>query len=189
MALRAIFFDAGNTLVFPNLEITLAPLITRGVRPSQDQLYAAERIAKEHLDSAMQRRGSVDAAYWLTFYDHLLRELNIQDAELLRDLERLARTSKNWNRLLPETRETLQQLRKRFRLGVISNSDGGIANLLKCCGISDCFDSITDSGIVGYEKPHPAIFNAALKSMGVEARESIYVGDIYSVDFLGARAA
>jgi len=189
MALRAIFFDAGNTLVFPNLEITLAPLITRGVRPSQDQLYAAERIAKEHLDSAMQRRGSVDAAYWQTFYDHLLRELNIQDAELLLDLERLARTSKNWNRVLPGTREALQQLRGRFRLGVISNSDGGIASLLKDTEIADCFDSITDSGIVGHEKPHPAIFNAALKSMGIEARESIYVGDIYSVDFLGARAA
>jgi putative hydrolase of the HAD superfamily len=189
MALRAIFFDAGNTLVFPNLEITLAPLITRGVRPSQDQLYAAERIAKEHLDSAIQRRGSVDAAYWLTFYDHLLRELNIDDAELLRDLERLARTSKNWNRVLPGTREALQQLRKRFRLGVISNSDGGIASLLKDTEIADCFDSITDSGIVGHEKPHPAIFNAALKSMGINARESIYVGDIYSVDFLGARAA
>jgi HAD superfamily hydrolase (TIGR01509 family) len=189
MDLQAIFFDAGNTLVFPNLELTLAPLIGRGVHPSQEQLYASERFAKEHLDSALQARGSVDATYWQSFYAHLLGELKIEDADLLRELEELARTSKNWNRVPPGTRETLQQLQKRFRLGVISNSDGGIANLLKDAGIADCFDSITDSGIVGHEKPHPAIFTAALKSMGTDACTSIYVGDIYSVDFLGAQAA
>ena len=41
---------------------------------------------------------------------------------------------------------------------------------------------------MGHEKPHPAIFQAAIKSMGAIAAESIYVGDIYSVDYLGARA-
>jgi len=57
------------------------------------------------------------------------------------------------------------------------------------CGIADCFDSITDSGVVGYEKPNPAIFHAALKSMGVDANRSLYVGDFYSVDYLGATRA
>jgi putative hydrolase of the HAD superfamily len=188
MALRAIFFDAGNTLVFPNLEITLAPLIARGVHPSQAQLYAAERIAKAHLDSAMETRGSVDATYWQTFYSHLLNEFKIEDAELLRDLERLARTSRNWSRVMPGTRGVLERLRKQFRMGVISNADGHIAALLKDAGIADCFDSITDSGIVGHEKPHPAIFSAALNSLGINAQDSLYVGDIYSVDFIGAKA-
>jgi len=54
------------------------------------------------------------------------------------------------------------------------------------CGIADCFETITDSGIVGREKPHPAIFEAALKSLGVKASESLYIGDIYSVDSVGA---
>jgi HAD superfamily hydrolase (TIGR01549 family) len=188
MALRAIFFDAGNTLVFPNLELTLAPLIARGVHPSQEQLYAAERIAKADLDSVMESKGSVDATYWQTFYSYLLNELNIEDPELLRFLERLARTSSNWSRILPGTREVLERLQKRFRLAVISNADGHIAALLNKVGILDFFDSITDSGIVGHEKPHPAIFAAALNSMDVEARDSIYIGDIYSVDFLGAKA-
>jgi HAD superfamily hydrolase (TIGR01509 family) len=188
MALQAIFFDAGNTLVFPNLEITLAPLIARGVHPSQEQLYAAEKFAKTHLDSAIESSRSVDASYWQTYYGHLLNELKIEDFGLVRDLEKLARTSGNWNRVLPGTREVLEGLRKQFRLAVISNADGHIATLLKEVGIADCFDSIIDSGIVGHEKPHPAIFAAALNSMDAGARDSIYVGDIHSVDVLGARA-
>jgi len=51
MLLRAIFFDAGNTLVFPNLERTLAPLHARGIRPEREQLHAAERTAKRKLDA------------------------------------------------------------------------------------------------------------------------------------------
>ena len=46
-----------------------------------------------------------------------------------------------------------------------------------------------DSGIVGQEKPHPAIFEAALRSMKADAADSLYVGDIYSIDYVGARNA
>jgi putative hydrolase of the HAD superfamily len=43
--------------------------------------------------------------------------------------------------------------------------------------------------VVGHEKPHPAIFEAALREMKAEAAESLYVGDVYSVDYVGARNA
>ena len=72
---------------------------------------------------------------------------------------------------------------------MISNADGGIERVLSRCGIADCFESITDSGIVGVEKPRPEIFQAALKSMQARADESLYVGDVYSVDYVGARNA
>ena len=38
-------------------------------------------------------------------------------------------------------------------------------NSLYRSGIGDCFRTITDSGIVGHEKPHPIIFETALKTM------------------------
>jgi len=72
---------------------------------------------------------------------------------------------------------------------VISNADGRIDAVLRRCAIADCFHSITDSGIVGQEKPHPAIFEAALREMKAEPAESLYVGDVYSVDYVGARNA
>ena len=67
--------------------------------------------------------------------------------------------------------------------------DGKIADVLAKCGIADCFLTITDSGIVGHEKPHPAIFEAAFREMNASPEESLYVGDVYSVDYLGATQA
>jgi putative hydrolase of the HAD superfamily len=72
---------------------------------------------------------------------------------------------------------------------VISNADGRIDAVLTRCGICDCFASITDSGNVGHEKPHPAIFAAALREMKADPADSLYVGDVYSVDYVGARQA
>ena len=48
---------------------------------------------------------------------------------------------------------------------------------------------MTDSGLVGYEKPHPEIFRQALETMKAKPEESLYVGDVYSVDYLGATGA
>ncbi|PYX02612.1 MAG: hypothetical protein DMG86_06615 [Acidobacteria bacterium] len=96
------------------------------------------------------------------------------------------RVSANWGAMRPGTREILQRIGKRSRIGVISNSDGKIAALLERHGIADCFLNMTDSGLVGREKPHPAIFHAALRTMNVAPEESLYVGDLYSVDYLEA---
>jgi putative hydrolase of the HAD superfamily len=49
--------------------------------------------------------------------------------------------------------------------------------------------NITDSGLVGHEKPHPEIFRQALEGMNAAPEESLYVGDVYSVDYLGATGA
>ena len=76
-----------------------------------------------------------------------------------------------------------------YRIGVISNADGRIEEVMRRCGIADCFQSITDSGLVGYEKPHPAIFKAALRAMNVSPEQSLYVGDVFSVDYAGATRA
>ncbi len=190
MGLTAVFFDAGNTLLFPATEVTLAPLQARGIFPSPDQLYAAERVAKTSLDRALTAGGSVDAQYWDIYYAHLLKEIGCNDDRGLQAaLVRLARNGANWQQVMPGTREILDRLRRKFRLGVISNSDGTIGAALQGAGLADCFASITDSRHVGHEKPDPRIFRAALDSLGVAGNESVYVGDIYSVDYLGAGAA
>ena len=91
--------------------------------------------------------------------------------------------------ILPGTREILDRLGSQFEIGVISNADGKISEVLSATGIAGCFRTITDSGLVGYEKPHPAIFEAALRELGASAQESLYVGDGYSIDYVGATNA
>jgi FMN phosphatase YigB (HAD superfamily) len=60
---------------------------------------------------------------------------------------------------------------------------------LASLGFDPYFEHVTDSGNVGYEKPAPEIFRAALGAMAVPANRSLYLGDIYAVDYLGAQKA
>jgi HAD superfamily hydrolase (TIGR01509 family) len=188
--LTTIFFDAGNTLVFANLERTLAALHARGILPRPEQLHAAERQAKTQLDQANTAPGGyTDRQYWNTYYSFLLKSLGIDDSKLRDSLVTASRTSTNWNVVRPGTRENLLKLGRKYRLGVISNSDGGMEKLLRSCGLGECFLGYTDSGHVGHEKPHPAIFHAALQQLAAKPESSLYVGDVYSVDYVGATRA
>ncbi|MGH9521864.1 MAG: HAD family hydrolase [Terriglobales bacterium] len=190
MKLETLFFDAGGTLVFPDPRLTLAALDEIHRSPTQEQLYLAERDAKHQLDEARAHGSTgVDARYWQLYYDRLLREMEIADDAIRDRLVAATRAGINWRRVRPGTRESLQRMRQRYRLGIISNSDGSISRLLGEVGLGDCFDSVVDSHHCGAEKPDPRIFRAALESLGSAPERSLYVGDIQSVDYAGARAA
>jgi putative hydrolase of the HAD superfamily len=187
--LKAIFFDVGNTLLFPDRPHILAPLHRQKLTPSLEQWHAIERKTKKVFDEILKHDGRSDHNFWYLFYSHLLEELGVHDDALRDALVDATRISANWRDIRPGTRETLLRLGRRYPLAVISNADGKIGDVLTRCGIADCFTAITDSGLVGYEKPHPAIFESALRGMDVAPEDSVYVGDMYSVDYLGATRA
>jgi HAD superfamily hydrolase (TIGR01509 family) len=186
--MRALFFDAGNTLLFPDTERTLAPLIARGIRPTEDQLRTAERAVREYRD---HHTGSSNPnhSYWNVYFDQLFSTLGLaSDPDLQQELIASSHRSTNWRRILPGTRDTLLGLKQQYRLAVISNSDGGIQDALSAAGIADCFECIVDSAHVGVEKPDPAIFRAGFDALQVNPGESLYIGDVYAIDVLGARS-
>jgi len=192
MALRNIFFDIGFTLLFQNTAITLAPLKAAGFSPTQQQLYAAEKFAKTRLDAAHAKPGSgtgVDFAFWENYHRHLMQSLGVQDDVILGELILLSRTSGNWMVPAPGIPALLELLREGYKLGVISNADGKLKQSLQRLDLEKYFVSITDSGVVGQEKPSLTIFQSALESLGADPHESLYVGDIYSLDYNGARNA
>jgi len=183
---RAIFFDVGNTLLFPNRARMLAPL-TAERHPTLEQWQTLERRTKKEFDQGMLT-GRVDHGFWWTFYTHLLEQLG-EDNRVRDRLVENTQNSANWDQIPPGTRAALDRIAQRFRIAVISNADGGIERILSRCGIADCFGSITDSGIIGFEKPRAEIFHAALRSVNARPEESLYVGDVYSVDYVGASNA
>jgi len=187
--LKAVFFDAGNTLLFPDRAGILAPLDRAKLASSLERWQEIERATKKRFDDVLEHGGLVDHGFWFLFYSQLLKALGVQDEALRDSLVEATRISANWSQIRPGTREVLQRMGQDYALGVISNADGEIARVLERCGLADCFHSITDSGRVGSEKPNPAIFHAALASIGADARHSLYVGDFYSVDYLGATRA
>jgi HAD superfamily hydrolase (TIGR01509 family) len=188
---KVIFFDVGNTLLFPNRERIHAPLTERGIVPDGEYLRDLECRTKNKFDGLMIADGAADHSFWWMFYSQLLSEIGLRNnADSIRDqLVTGVRNSGNWDQIRPDTAERLREIGKRYPIAVISNADGRIEDVLRKCGIAECFRTITDSALVGYEKPHPGIFRQALKSMNAAPEESLYVGDVYSVDYLGATGA
>ena len=184
---RYIFFDVGNTLLFPNRAKMLAPIPAER-HPTLAAWQALERRTKNEFDQG-SLSGKVDHGFWWTFHTYLLEQLNAFDDGVRDALVINTQNSANWDQILPGTRDALERIREQYGIAVISNADGRIDRVLARCGICDCFASITDSGIVGHEKPHPEIFASALRAMKADPAESLYVGDVYSVDFLGAQNA
>ncbi len=187
--IKTIFFDVGNTLLFPNRERIHQPLARRGITADPEHLRDLECRTKNKFDGMMATSGTTDHGFWWMFYSQLLSELQIDDNPLRDQLVASIRQSANWDIIRPGTRERLDEIAECYELAVISNADGEIEDVLTRCGIARCFRTVTDSGLVGLEKPHPEIFRLALKSMNAIPQESLYVGDVYSVDYLGATGA
>jgi HAD superfamily hydrolase (TIGR01509 family) len=183
-----IFFDVGNTLLFPNRDIIYAPLHDRGIFPSEEQLALLECRTKNQFDELLEH-GRADHSFWYMFYTRLLEDSGVADDNLRDQLVRATQVSANWGNIRPGTREILDRLGRKYRLGVISNAVGRIRALLKVNGIEDCFLSITDSGEVGCEKPDPRIFAAACRDLHADPRRSLYLGDGFAVDYQGATRA
>ena len=188
---KVIFFDVGNTLLFPNRERIHAPLAERGFVPDGEHLRDLECRTKNRFDDMMAENGNIDHSFWRMFYSQLLSEIGVKDEDdAIRDqLVASIQKSGNWDQIRPGTADQLHEISERYRVAVISNADGKIEDVLHRCGIAHCFRSITDSGLVGYEKPRPEIFRKAMLSMNATPEESLYVGDVYSVDYLGATGA
>ena len=190
---KVVFFDVGNTLLFPNRGRIHAPLAERGFTPNSEHLRDLECRTKNRFDGMMTgtitKNGSPDHGFWWMFYTQLLSEIGLKDDAVRDQLVAGIQNSANWDQILPGTVEQLHEIGERYRIAVISNADGRIEDVLRRCGIVGCFRTITDSGLVGYEKPHPEIFRKAMLSMNAAPEESLYVGNVYSVDYLGATGA
>lgn len=89
--------------------------------------------------------------------------------------------------------ETLTQLSRRYRLGIISDvgfSPGRVLKeVLRSNRLIDVFDSLVFSDEAGRAKPHIEVFESTAKSLGVEPAEIVHVGDLERTDIIGARRA
>jgi HAD superfamily hydrolase (TIGR01549 family) len=198
--IRAVLFDAGNTLVFPQVHKIAQDLASLGYAVTVEDFYAADRVGKRKLDEwlwPLLRGGEVpgkpDAYYWTEYLRALVERAGIPEEKQLEAGLRLAEGFKEpsiWSRVFPETPACLEALRRQgFVLGVISNSLGLIEAQLREVKLADYFAFILDSYLVGVEKPHPDIFRMALNRCNCLASEAVFVGDLYSTDIGGALAA
>ena len=189
-ALRAVLFDAGNTLVFLDYA-----RMAEGVGAALHLPLTRETLASRSSEAAaaMERASGGDQERAAVFLEALFRLAGVPADRLgeVRDcLAQMHRQRHLWCSIAERTPEALGRLRAAgLRLGVVSNSDGRVEQALQEAGLRDYFDVVIDSSLVGIEKPDPRIFLAALEALGVRPDEVLYVGDLYEVDVVGARAA
>jgi putative hydrolase of the HAD superfamily len=95
----------------------------------------------------------------------------------------------NWQ-VDAEAVTVLQRLKNSgLRLGVISNFDHRVYRILEGLGLASLFDTFTISSEAGYAKPRREIFEVALASLGVDARDAMHVGDSAHLDLAPAAEA
>ncbi len=84
----------------------------------------------------------------------------------------------------------LRTLHGKYKLGIISNFaiPECVDKLLKAHGLDKLFDSVVVSGAVNKRKPSPEVFARTLKTLGVSAAETVFVGDTLNADIEGAKA-
>lgn len=93
-------------------------------------------------------------------------------------------------RLFPDVVPALDALAAAgVRLGVVSNWDCGLPDVLAALGVAGRFEVVAASASVGAAKPDPAIFRAALDGLGVGPGAALHCGDLPHADCAGARAA
>ena len=195
MALRAVFLDAGNTLVSLDYEVIASRLGAFGHAVAPERVRLAEQGARVRLDVHLGPTASTETVDVFRLYvRYLLDGLGIAwegPVERLADDLRGAKPPYGlWSVPVPEAPAVLTALRARgLRLAVVSNSNGTVADLFRAIGLAEHVHAIVDSGVVGVEKPDPRIFAHAAAALGVRPDEAVHVGDLYSVDVLGARAA
>ena len=194
MALEAIFLDAGGVLVNPNWARVSEALARRGVVVEPDRLAAAEPHAKRDLDTAERIRATTDQSRGWDYFNLVLGHAGIAlseatDAALV-ELHDYHRRHNLWEDVPAEVPPALTELRRLgLRLVVVSNSNGTLRAKLERLGLLPAFDLVMDSFELGVEKPDPAIFALALERSGARAGSTLYVGDFFHIDVMGARAA
>lgn len=198
--LRAVFFDVGNTLLYPYpsvAEVCRQVLEDAGharelsaideIMPLVDQYY--EDRYRE--DDSFWTDEAQTSAVWVGMYGLLCRALGIEDDEAERLAMRVYNEfgeSRRW-RAFDDVAPALARLKARgLGLGIISNWDSRLVRLVNGLGLGEYLDVVISSADVGLHKPNPRIFDLACGHIGVTPTEAVHVGDHYYADVLGAEA-
>ena len=92
--------------------------------------------------------------------------------------------------LYPDTVDVLNALKAQgLELGIISNFDSRLFNVLRGLGLGGVFDTVTISSLAHAAKPAPKIFQLALEKHAADPHEAMHVGDSVRDDVEGARRA
>ena len=189
MKFDAILFDAAETL-----------FTTRG---SVGEIYASvahkfgsnapaseiQQAFARHFPNSGPLNTTEEKQWWKDVVRGVFEDVGMVQNfdEFFDEVYDLFRDSRGWI-LFPETESVLESCRSHgLKLGVISNFDSRLYSALKDLRILHFFNSITICSEIGYAKPHPEIFRAAIRSLGVEPDRILFTGDSLLDDYVAGQ--
>ena len=198
----AVLFDMGHTLVhFDPPETAIVQMAMRdvGIERSVEEIGAAVQLVwgEYYRDAATATFAATpdhDRKTQLRLMRGLLDQLGLRvDDEVLEACEDLvdSRFSQpGVMRPFPEVANVLEALQERdYRLGIVSNWSWNLRDRVAQAALDGFFEIMWASAYAGCNKPHPGIFFQALLQMDLSAERTLYVGDSYAHDVVGARSA
>ena len=199
MNLRAVLFDAGDTLfrVRGTVGGVYASVAARhGVTVAAADIEQRFRAAFRGMpplafpDVPEPELPQYEYEWWKGIVEAVFSDTRFGDFEVFfADLFAYFAEPDSWQ-LFPDVEPALTALRARgLRLAIVSNFDGRLTRICEGLGIAGYFDTIVMSGRAGAAKPNPRIFTAALTRLAVSPGECMHVGDSDTEDIQGARAA
>lgn len=192
---KHLFFDLDHTLwdFDANSKATLKQLYdeydlhSMGIHDF-DQLYVSynmhnDRLWERYRNGFIKREELRWKRMWLMLLDHKITDTSLAHEISTAYLEILPTQP----RLVPHAKEILDHCKGRYEMHLITNGFETTQRLkLQYSGISRYFRHLITSEKSNSMKPHPDIFEYALKLAGATTDDSIMIGDAIDIDILGA---
>ncbi|MEA1993689.1 MAG: HAD family hydrolase [Euryarchaeota archaeon] len=193
--IKAVFFDIDNTLFDQDRAHKKAIRIIAGRHRDIFDGVSEERLIEVFLEAdkiALKEfhNGKVLDAIRIDMQRNILKilELNGDFAEEM--AQEFYELYPGLNIPIDNVELVVTTIKVGYQLGVISNGSRDVQyRKLDALGLRSIFQSITLSEELGIRKPDPRIFWKATEEMDVEPEESLYIGDLYLPDIIGAKSA
>lgn len=188
MTVEIVFFDAGETLLhpYPSFHELFAEVCSRhGQELDPQMVWDVQQRLAPHLVELAAETGitapSLNATDSVTFWSHLYRrllaEVGIEDETIVNDMYSTFSSTSSY-RLFDDVLPALEELTEMgYRLGLISNFEEWLEEMLVELEVGHLFDVSVISGIEGMEKPDPEIYRRALVKADVDPAFTVHVGD------------
>ncbi|VDN05980.1 unnamed protein product [Thelazia callipaeda] len=198
---KVVTLDALNTLVRlqeppGHTYAKFAKLITNVQYSGSDLNEAFERNFKKlsKMKSCYGYGENGEVEWWTELVKNCFADIGNKKIEINEVAHRLYEhygTIKPWKLIDTQIHQHLKQLQDRsIRLGIISNFDKRLRNILDMLKLSPYFEVVLLSGEIGIEKPNKEIFTKAAKLFQITQMEEIlHIGDDEEKDFSAARNA
>jgi putative hydrolase of the HAD superfamily len=192
MKVSAVFFDVDFTLIYPGPTFQGEGYQRfcgrHGIAVDPSRFPEAVRAASSILDEEQ------DHVYNAEIFERYTRRIIEEMGGVGNGIDACAReVYDEWAAcqhffLYDDVAPVLRELAQRhLRIGLISNSHRSLVAFEQHFELEGLITGAVSSSDHGYMKPHPSIFEAALKLIDVPAAESVMVGDSFTHDIEGAR--